>query len=252
MASYCYYDENGILREFVNSEATNQGDNGDVVYFYFYNVSPVTVTAFLTLPNSGSDSFVLTTETVQIPYDSARELKYFSYNTDYLCYKLTLLSTTDHPDLVNAGLLTITPYLAFSSSSKSYGVYNVIVNSNSVQLDQSMGMANYTYLLSLINSSVSDKTLITTKIPASLFTITDLGGDQYSYTATFTLGVCNPALFKKSFIILGVYITDSSHPYSVCGLALVTTDSTGLQTSYDILLPVSFPNGNIYVEALVL
>jgi hypothetical protein len=172
MASYCYYDENGILREFVNSEATNQGDNGDVVYFYFYNVSPVTVTAFLTLPNSGSDSFVLTTETVQIPYDSARELKYFSYNTDYLCYKLTLLSTTDHPDLVNAGLLTITPYLAFSSSSKSYGVYNVIVNSNSVQLDQSMGMANYTYLLSLINSSVSDKTLITTKIPASSFTIT--------------------------------------------------------------------------------
>jgi hypothetical protein len=252
MASYCYYDENGILREFVNSEATNQGDNGDVVYFYFYNVSPVTVTAFLTLPNSGSDSFVLTTETVQIPYDSARELKYFSYNTDYLCYKLTLLSTTDHPDLVNAGLLTITPYLAFSSSSKSYGVYNVIVNSNSVQLDQSMGMANYTYLLSLINSSVSGKTLITTKIPASLFTITDYGDSQYSYTATFTMGAYNPALLKKSFIILGVYITDSSHPYSVCGVALVTTDSTGLQTSYNILLPIGSPNGNIYVEALVL
>jgi hypothetical protein len=167
MASYCYYDSSGVLKEFVNTIVSRKGDDGNVVYFYFDSVTPVNNGVKIFWKRSdGYGSFYagLATATVQVPYDKNRTLKYFSYYTDYVCYKLTLGVEA----LALSGLLILTPNITTqvtdenTTKTKSYGVYNVTVEDNNVALDESMSLSNFYYLLSLIGTDYNGFVTIAT------------------------------------------------------------------------------------------
>ena len=157
MASYCYYDSTGTLREFVNTAASRKGDDGNVMYFYFEGAVPVSGGVKIFCKRADGTSFFyagLTAVTVQVPYDKYRDLHYFSYYTDFTCYMLTL----DSGALSVPGLLTLTPSVttqvtgADTTVTKSYGVYTVMVEDNGVAFDESMSLSNFYYLLSLIQA----------------------------------------------------------------------------------------------------
>lgn len=151
MACFVYYDANGIAREFINSTYSRKGDGSDVNTIYFYcegnTTADAAVSFFLRKPD-GTTQIVASsgyTANVQVPYDPNRPLNYFTYFTYYPMYSLTIPSEA----LAQSGLLVISPTV----NGKVYGVYNVMIDDSAVQLDQSMTMANFYYLLNYFKTA---------------------------------------------------------------------------------------------------
>lgn len=144
MACYVYYDQNGVVKEMVNSTYTRKGDASDVnvIYFYFAGIpSNANVSAFVQKPDGTNVPIVSVPiqDNIQVPFDPDRVLQYFQYYTNYSMWMLKLPEETINQN----GLIVISSTV----NGNVYGAYNAVVENSAVQLDQTMTMGNYYYII---------------------------------------------------------------------------------------------------------
>lgn len=102
---YLYFNSSGVLKEIINDKAIRQGDGEGVNNIYFFIEGGVIennvykALSFVSGTRTFYDeegnilgvqdeTFSLETETLEIPYDKKRELKFFKYWTEYEFFKI--------------------------------------------------------------------------------------------------------------------------------------------------------------------
>ena len=169
---YLYFDENGLLKEQINDKALRQGNiNYNRIFIYFDNdIIPSNIYARY---RNGSGNLVQTQFNVstnkvslRIPFDKNRDLKYFNYTQDFEFYVI------DIPDAImqvsgatacsvrfvsddNSDTITLSTFTFMIEESVEGGDY--------VESDYYISLAQYNYLLSVINSKTIDFTVFNAK-----------------------------------------------------------------------------------------
>lgn len=159
---YLYFDENGILREQINDKATRQGDIGNKIYVYFNSaIEPENI--YVRYRNGNGilvkTQFDVSTTKValQIPYNKNRDLKYFNYTDEFDFYVITIPNEV----LEVAGATGCTVRFVQQEEDVSLSTFAFMVEpsvegGNYVASDDYVSLAQYQYLLNLINQKNID------------------------------------------------------------------------------------------------
>lgn len=199
MARYVYFDAKGAIRETVVMAEDRVGNVNPVVYMFFDGVDweaqdKPKASIFALKPGAKTSQVTIVegTESFYVPQQEDRKLRFFKEYQTYVGIKFEIAG-----DLLDTdGVLSLTPLLSWESKQVSYGTVNIPVQDSAVQLDDSMTMSNYMYLLSYLQGITKDKQLdITLGTGSASFSYVD---DVTSSPVEFDVPLTKTALMNVS------------------------------------------------------
>ena len=144
---YIYFDRNGVLREIINTKVTAKGSGNQYIYAYYENQEDTYIAAAIRyrlpdgtlIPGAGPASG--TEKDEMIPYDKNRDLKYFEYGKVYKFNRWEI----DVATINNGNVAATITY----PNNDVMEIFTFIVEDAVVDLDKTMSMSDYQYLLKL-------------------------------------------------------------------------------------------------------
>ena len=161
---FLYFDRKGILKEIINDGALRQGNYGvNKLYVYCERTDITRLGVGYLLPSGlvvGPMNYD-ETETMEIPFDKKRDLRFFRYHEDYTFFVVDLeADENDHSPLDECGLVhcSIEAMLADTNiiqfGDVNFNVEeNAVLNQHYVAQQEYMSLADYQYLKHLITLS---------------------------------------------------------------------------------------------------
>lgn len=152
---YIYFDQEGRLKEIVNSSPIRQNsDNENKLYIYLEgDREPLGITLSIKVNDSDRTTYDVPldlsecVEEDEIPYNEDRTLKYFKYLKTYKFYTYELTSE----DTAYSGSLVVQPIFAFASGRFVLGKIALVVENSNVQPTSTITKGEYVDLLDTIN-----------------------------------------------------------------------------------------------------
>lgn len=159
---YLYYDSNNALQEVINDVFLHEVDSSNSIYVYSENWPDLTTSAptlcTLTLKRPDGTYTNLHTSVIhtdEIPYDSHRDLRFFSYNKDYSFFEFDLSNVGANSDLTVAGLYFGNPIIVSGSMTTVLNAVTFNVGETSISPDAYITQSQYAYILQLFSDATA-------------------------------------------------------------------------------------------------
>lgn len=176
---YLYFDAQGKLEEIISDDILRTAnDNINCIYAYAIGNRTVSAVTFTILKSDGSvlEKVYSGTEVKQIPYSDNRDLKYFTYFTNYTFYKYTLTSN----DLLGTDFVAITVrFYGTDNTIFAEGTCTAAVEASSIADDPLISTSQYNYLMSLLNDLVNLEDIDGGMFSDTTFTETTIDGGNF-------------------------------------------------------------------------